>query len=189
MSPPPCHGGIDSSSDSRPYSTPMPVGPSILCAGEAVEIAIERLHVDDAVRHGLRAVEQHRNAVLPCATAMNFSTGTIVPSAFETCASASSCVRGPISFSNAAKSTSPVCDDRNHLEHARRSARRPAATARCSRGARARRSGSRRPAAVAAARKLCATRLIASVVPRTKTISFVVARVDEARAIVSRAPS
>ena len=27
--------------------------------GEAVEIAIERLHVDDAVRHGLRAVEQY----------------------------------------------------------------------------------------------------------------------------------
>ena len=31
---------------------------------EAVEIAIERLHVDDAVRHGLRAVEQHGHAAL-----------------------------------------------------------------------------------------------------------------------------
>ena len=31
MSPPPCHGGIASSSSALPYNTPMPVGPKILC--------------------------------------------------------------------------------------------------------------------------------------------------------------
>ena len=35
MSPPPCQGGMASSSDSRPISTPMPVGPYILCAENA----------------------------------------------------------------------------------------------------------------------------------------------------------
>ena len=42
----------------------MPVGPSILCAGEAVEIAVERTNIDLAVGNGLRAVEQHGHAVL-----------------------------------------------------------------------------------------------------------------------------
>jgi hypothetical protein len=31
MSPPPRNGGISASSDSRPYSTPIPVGPYNLC--------------------------------------------------------------------------------------------------------------------------------------------------------------
>ena len=35
MSPPPCQGGISSSNDSLPYSTPMPVGPYILCPEKA----------------------------------------------------------------------------------------------------------------------------------------------------------
>jgi hypothetical protein len=30
MSPPPCHGGMRSSSSSRPYSAPTPVGANIL---------------------------------------------------------------------------------------------------------------------------------------------------------------
>ena len=36
-------------------------GPEQLVPGEGVEIAVERLHVDLHVRHGLRAVHQHRN--------------------------------------------------------------------------------------------------------------------------------
>ena len=39
----------------------MPVGPIHLMAGERVEIAVERLHVDAHVRRGLRAIEQHRD--------------------------------------------------------------------------------------------------------------------------------
>ena len=37
-------------------------GPEQLVPGEGVEIAVERLHVDRHVRHGLRAVDQHRDA-------------------------------------------------------------------------------------------------------------------------------
>ena len=35
--------------------------PEDLVAGERVEVAVERLHVDRHVRDGLRAVDEHRN--------------------------------------------------------------------------------------------------------------------------------
>ena len=38
----------------------MPVGPHILWPEKAIEVAIERLHVNRQVRHGLCAVEQHQ---------------------------------------------------------------------------------------------------------------------------------
>ena len=41
----------------------MPVGPVDLVAGEGVEVAIESLHVDGQVRHRLRAIHQHGDAV------------------------------------------------------------------------------------------------------------------------------
>ncbi len=40
----------------------MPVGSVDLVARECIEVAIERLHIDRGVRHGLSAVEQHRHA-------------------------------------------------------------------------------------------------------------------------------
>ena len=51
-----------SSSARFPYSTPMPVGPNILCARERIEVAVERLHVDAQMRHCLRAVDEHDGA-------------------------------------------------------------------------------------------------------------------------------
>ena len=40
----------------------MPVGPYILCAGEGVEVAVERAQVHALVRHGLGAVDEHHGA-------------------------------------------------------------------------------------------------------------------------------
>ena len=63
MSPPPCHGGIASSSALPPVQHADAGRPEHLVRGEAIEVAAELAHVDDAVRHGLRAIEQHRHAV------------------------------------------------------------------------------------------------------------------------------
>ncbi len=56
----------------------MPVGAEHLVAGEAVEVAAQRLHVDRRVRDGLRAIEQHRHA-MPLGDLDELPTGTIVP--------------------------------------------------------------------------------------------------------------
>ena len=63
MSPPPWYGGMASSSAVLPYRTPMPVGPYTLWPENDVEVAIERLHVHLHVRHGLRAIDQHRDVL------------------------------------------------------------------------------------------------------------------------------
>ena len=55
-----------------------------LVAGEGVEVAVERLHVDRQVRRRLRAVDQHRHAARVRQCAIISRTGLIVPSAFET---------------------------------------------------------------------------------------------------------
>ena len=60
-----------------------------LVPGERVEIAVERLHVDRQVRHRLRAVDQHRDTAPRRGPARSSRpTGLIVPSAFDTCATA-----------------------------------------------------------------------------------------------------
>ena len=61
MSPPPCHGGMASSSASLAVEHADAGRAVDLVAGEGVEVAVELLHVDVQVRHGLRAVDQRRS--------------------------------------------------------------------------------------------------------------------------------
>ena len=62
ISPPPRNGGMASSSSSRPQSTPMPVGPQHLVAGEGDEVAPELGDVGGEVGHVLGAVDQQQRA-------------------------------------------------------------------------------------------------------------------------------
>ena len=62
MSPPPCHGGIASSSASRAVEHADAGGAVELVGGEGVEVRVQRPHVDLRVRHGLRAIHQHQRA-------------------------------------------------------------------------------------------------------------------------------
>ena len=62
MLPPPCHGGMSSSTSRLPYTTPMPVGPNILWPENTKKSASICLHVDPHVRHRLRAVDQRTRA-------------------------------------------------------------------------------------------------------------------------------
>ena len=63
MLPPPCQGGMISSSSSLAYTTPMPVGPKILCPEKTKKSQLELLHVDRHVRHRLGPVDQHAGVV------------------------------------------------------------------------------------------------------------------------------
>ena len=74
--------------------------PVNLVAGKRVEVAIERLHVDFHVRHGLRAIDQNGHVVSVRQFDDHARSGLMVPSAFETCVTATSFVRGPSSFAN-----------------------------------------------------------------------------------------
>ena len=69
ISPPPRNGGISSSSSRRPHSTPIPVGPQHLVAGEAQEVGPQLLHVNGHMRDRL-GVNQHQRTgrVEPVAT-------------------------------------------------------------------------------------------------------------------------
>ena len=62
MLPPPCQGGMSSSSSRLPYSTPMPVGPKILWPENTKKSASSALHVHAHVRDRLRAVDQRARA-------------------------------------------------------------------------------------------------------------------------------
>ncbi len=121
-----------------------------LVAGEAVEIAAERLHVDHAraarparrrAAPGRRAACAHRDESLHRHDRAE-RIGDVREREQAWCADRSGC-------SNASKSTSPVCDDRDHLQLRAGLLAHAAATARCWRGAPARRSGSRRRARAA----------------------------------------
>ena len=63
MSPPPCYGGMASSSASRRPEHADAGRAEDLVAGEGVEIGAEGLHVDADVRHALRAVDEDQRAV------------------------------------------------------------------------------------------------------------------------------
>ena len=65
MSPPPCHGGIASQQLGLAVEHADPGRTIELVAGEDVEVAIERLHVDRLVRHRLAAVDQHAGRRAP----------------------------------------------------------------------------------------------------------------------------
>ena len=63
MLPPPCHGGMASSILGLAVEHADAGRAEHLVAGEHVEIGVERLHVDRHVAHGLGAVDQHARAV------------------------------------------------------------------------------------------------------------------------------
>ncbi len=186
MSPPPCQGGIASSSDARPYSTPMPVGPKTLCPENAKKsqssawTSTGRCGADWAPS---TSVTMPRSRA--CETIHR--TGLMVPSALDRCATASRRVRSVSRRSNAFRSSSPV----SVIGTARTVAPVWAATS-C--------QGTMfewcsipvirisSPALRVLRPQLWATRLIPSVVPRVKTIS----RGDAAlrnRATRARTPS
>ena len=177
---PPGTGGIASSCSSRPYSTPIPDGPYTLCPGERVEVAAQVLDVDAAVGGALRAVHEDGDAALVRHVARSRRIG--IPRAER--------VRD--------------VRDRDDL----RPGTRGALSRRRAGAPRRRRSGPRAAVApfssqtichgtmfewcsivgedhlvaradVRGRRKLEATRLIASVAPRTKTISRAVRGVHE----------
>ena len=81
MLPPPRNGGIASNSSRRPYSTPTPVGPSILCPLKARKSARAPARRSlDAARSAPR-----RSAPAPkrCAAATIVSMGLMVPNTFD----------------------------------------------------------------------------------------------------------
>ena len=83
-----------------------------LVAGEDVEVAVERLHVDAHVRDGLRAIDQHASAPWRCAISTISRAGVMVPSAFETCVKETMRVRGLSSFSYSSRMIWPCVIDR-----------------------------------------------------------------------------
>ena len=83
MLPPPCHGGMSSSSAFLPYTTPIAAGAEQLVAGQDVEVRIERLHVDRKCDTAC-APSTSTRAPRRCAIWIISRTGSIVPSALET---------------------------------------------------------------------------------------------------------
>ena len=114
-------------------------GAEQLVAGERVEVAIEVLDVDLA---GEAPPAPHRPAPerrRRCAISMICLTGLIVPSAFDTCATATSFVlvaQEPLVLIDEQLA---VVVDRDDAEHCAPSARRGSATGRCWSGAPSRR--------------------------------------------------
>jgi len=77
----------------RPYRTPIPVGPSILCA-ERHRVASNRRDVESEMGGRLGAIEQDEGSRLVGPTGHRSVTGLIVPRTFETWARATSgCTR------------------------------------------------------------------------------------------------
>ena len=64
ISPPRLNGAIVSRSSLRPQSAPIPLGPHHLVRRDREELAVERLHVERAVRRGLSGVDDHDRVAL-----------------------------------------------------------------------------------------------------------------------------
>ena len=93
MFPPPRNGGIDSRISRFPASTPIPVGPSILCPLKTTQSASQSTAV--ALPCGtLWAASTRTFAPTRCAASAILRTGLIVPSTFETAVILTSFVRG-----------------------------------------------------------------------------------------------
>ena len=91
-----------------------------LVPGEGVEIAIERLHVD---RADAAPPARHRPAPerpCACASSMICCTGLTVPSALETCVTATSFVRGPSRRCELVQHQLAAIVDRHDLQHGAR---------------------------------------------------------------------
>ena len=82
IEPPVRNGGIAESSSRRPYSTPIPLGPNILCPENAAKSTSERVQVDRLVRHRLAGV-QHRQRTHGLGPGDQFATGASAPVTFE----------------------------------------------------------------------------------------------------------
>ena len=95
----------------------MPVGPSILWPENDVEVGADRGQVERQMRHRLGAVEQHQGARPMRALATISATGLMVPSTFETWATATTRVRGDRSRSKASRSRIAVADHRDRAQH------------------------------------------------------------------------
>ena len=95
MSPPPCHGGIALEQRLAAVEHADAGRAAHLVAGERIEVAVERLHVDApcAAPPARRRAAPARRALRALAIKLLAPAAT-VPSAFETCASATSRVRG-----------------------------------------------------------------------------------------------
>ena len=109
-------------------------GAEHLVAAEGEEVGAQLADVRRQVRHALGRVDQHQRAgrVRP---AGDFAIGLIVPSTFETEATATILVRSVSSVSSASRIEQAVVGDRDVLAGRRRCARRAAARARGSSGA------------------------------------------------------
>ena len=135
MSPPPCHGGIASSSAARPYSTPTPVGPNTLWPEKAKKSQSSACTSTGRCGARLGPVHQRRRprARAPAATIQR--TGLIVPRALERCATARSRVRSVEQAVERVQVELARVGDRHRADARRPSAPRRAARARCSSGA------------------------------------------------------
>ncbi len=106
ISPPPRNGGSSSSSSRRPQSTPIPVGPHILCPVNAKKSAPSA-----ATSTGIcgTAWEPSTTTSAPtsCARAATAATGLSVPSVFDTCTSDTTLVRCVIRSSTVDRSSRP----------------------------------------------------------------------------------
>ena len=115
MLPPPRNGGMASSSSSRPYSTPMPVGPSILWPLKARKSApSSRTSVGKCGT--LWAASTSTTAPAAWARRAISATGLIVPSTFETEATATIFVRSVSKRVERVEDQQAVVGDRNVLE-------------------------------------------------------------------------
>ncbi len=106
MSPPPRKGSIASSSSSRPHSTPMPVGPSILWAEKETKSAPQALRsIGRCGAHWQASTDTTAPALLP--RRMSSATGLTVPIAFESAVKVKSLGASERSFLTFSKSSVP----------------------------------------------------------------------------------
>ena len=158
-----------------------------LVPGERVPVAVEQLHVDRHVRHGLGAVDRAPARRGGARARSSPATGVIVPSALETWENATIRVRSDSSRSYSSSITWPL----SSTGATRR--RAPVAWQSCCQGTMLAWCSSQvirisSPGPTFARPHAWATRLIASVVPRTNTISSL-QEACRKRATFSRASS
>ena len=170
MLPPPCQGGMSSSTSRLPHTTPMPVGPKTLWPENTKKSAPMSC---TSTRMCEMDCAPSTSALAParCARATISLTGTTVPSAFDTCVTATILVRSFRSFWYSSSSTWPESSTgitRSLAPLAAASCCQGTMLAWCSRWLTMISS----PSPMCCAPQLLATRLMASVVPRTKITSF-----------------
>ena len=187
ISPPPRNGGIASSSSARAQSAPMPLGPQHLVGGERDEVGVPRLHVGGDVRHVLARVDEHERVVRVRGVG---ERPDLVDRAEHVRHRADREQLGAVEQLVEVGEVEPVVVGRSGSSAARcRAPPRACATARRWRGAPCAMSTIASPSRRLARAHVYATRLIASVALRVKTISLGRRGVDERRRPCARAAS